>query len=57
MIIKLSNAIAILHPKIIHPILFLNSILLYFFYLSNIAIIKAAMNCNVTKISLNIVII
>jgi len=45
----------ILHPRIIHPILFLDSILLYFFNLSNIAIINAAMNYNVTKISLNTV--
>jgi len=52
--IKLSNAIIILHPKIIHPILFLNSILLYFFYLSKIAIIQAEMNYSVTKISLNV---
>jgi len=46
-----------LHPKIAHPILFLNSMLSYFFYLSSIAIIKAAMNYIVTKISLNVVII
>jgi len=57
MTIKLNNAITILHPKIIHPILFLYSILLYFFYLSKIEIIKAAKNYIVTKISLNVIII